>query len=49
VRGPTIGDVTPSVPISHASATCGIVAPRASAISPAASTTRKLRSIARRS
>ena len=32
VRGPTIGAVTPAVPSSQASATCGIVAPRSPAI-----------------
>ena len=33
MRAPTIGAVTPSVPSSHASATCGIVAPLRFAIS----------------
>ena len=41
VRAPSTGAVTPSVPSSQASATCGIVAPCAAAISAAASTTRK--------
>jgi hypothetical protein len=39
---------TPGASSSHASATCAMVAPRASAISAAAATTAKLRSTARR-
>jgi hypothetical protein len=45
VRGPRVGAVTPSVPKSHAMATCGIVVPCALAISAAACTTLKLRSM----